>query len=431
MFEVKPYKILIPNLHQIASDLTVLLNDGVNDIIYTGTNPYGNRILAVIMFDDDENEVLRYIHVITTDSQFQFFLRGEFSFRKIIIDNQQVFIVDKAYSGEELSVNLIAVSDIPEGYMPLSNSFCPQIIRKPSFDYAINLKGELADLHKVFPLDFTNVTQTFNRFLSDAIYFLKDLEIDQQVYVKGVNVGSVQLRFQIEFSGATFSKTKENLIPQISKYLNGYIEYFFEKLPKQDTNIFLLSAASSTEIKNLIDLLSKIYYEGDVNIPNNLEMLLLDSIRHSTIFFFSFSNYKSFNKIELSNSNTEGELFLLATLDSNKLEAIHEKQFKYLGDLMDLRSNIPRIRASKEIDYDAEEFGEYQIRMYSLNTVTGKGNAYLNNNIKNKVTVYLKGLPHYNNTAFTKSMDESKVITINAKAKKSGGRIKSLTYKFN
>ena len=62
MFEVKPYKPIIRNLHKIVANRTVLFNDGYNDVLYSGSNEFGNRVLGVVMYEDEDEGVVRYLH---------------------------------------------------------------------------------------------------------------------------------------------------------------------------------------------------------------------------------------------------------------------------------------------------------------------------------------------------------------------------------
>jgi len=104
---------MIRDFHKIVSNLYVLFNDGDNDVLYSGTNEYGNRILGAIVGEDDDNNSLRYIHFMVSDEQYFGFINRKISLRAILDKNESVFIVDKTHSGREISANLMPTEEIP------------------------------------------------------------------------------------------------------------------------------------------------------------------------------------------------------------------------------------------------------------------------------------------------------------------------------
>ena len=128
MFKIKKHKTPIKDLHKIVDNRLVLFNDGDNDIIYTGTNTYGNRLLYCIMFEEDEEDYLRYLGTITTEQQYSDFLNQKISFRSIIDSNQTVFLVDLDYSNNELDSNIVSIKEIPDEFLPLEHSIYVQIL---------------------------------------------------------------------------------------------------------------------------------------------------------------------------------------------------------------------------------------------------------------------------------------------------------------
>lgn len=130
MFDIKPYK-SFKNLHIIVDNRHVFYNDGENDILYTGTNELGNRILGSIVAQDDENDFLRYFHTLVSDIQFNNFIERKISLRGILKDNDSFFSVDMDYLYKEKDYNIVFFNDIPDEYLPLESSVCPQFITSP------------------------------------------------------------------------------------------------------------------------------------------------------------------------------------------------------------------------------------------------------------------------------------------------------------
>ena len=71
---------------------------------------------------------------------------------------------------------------------------------------------------------------------------------------------------------------------------------------------------------------------------------------------------------------------------------------------------------------------EYSIRVYQFNTQTGKGGCFVqyNNDILDKVILHVHGRNNYENTDFTHSMDEGRIITVYGIGNKINGRLKKL-----
>ena len=165
MFDIKNKQIYTNGLYDIVENFCSLINDGNNELLYSGTNKFGSKILGSILFEDDENLFLRYIHTLITDEIFYKFINKEISLKNIIINCNSIFIVDKSYNNEIINTALVPIEKIPTDFLPLENSFCPDFVKKSSFDNTFSLKGKLADLHKAEPL-----------IMSDTNDAIKDIE---------------------------------------------------------------------------------------------------------------------------------------------------------------------------------------------------------------------------------------------------------------
>lgn len=134
MFNINNTLLHIDGLYNIISNYISLVNDGDNDIIYIGTNKFGTTILGSIVFEDDEDFYLRYIHTLVSTEDLNSFINQELTLRDLITKNDTIFIVDKKYSGEIICNALIPKSDFPENLLPLQNSFCPKFVKAKSLD---------------------------------------------------------------------------------------------------------------------------------------------------------------------------------------------------------------------------------------------------------------------------------------------------------
>lgn len=131
---------------------------------------------------------------------------------------------------------------------------------------------------------------------------------------------------------------------------------------------------------------------------------------------------RSFDRIEFINYTTSGAEVPTGIINDKYYESVSDKFF-------------PIEKTEKEDIIEIEEYPkDYSIQVYSLNKETGNGLAYLSiNNGIHKVSLHLRGRHNYQNTIFTRNMDEkdAKLITIKAVAKRINDNVKEITYYFD
>lgn len=129
MFEIKSHRSINTDLPIITGNYLELLADE-NPILYTGTNKYGNRILGIIVEESDENFSIRYFHVIIEDKAYYRFTNKLITLRELIEKTNNIFVLD--YKTEQIQETyLVPIDEIPGEYLPLSDSYCPDIVFVP------------------------------------------------------------------------------------------------------------------------------------------------------------------------------------------------------------------------------------------------------------------------------------------------------------
>ncbi|MBK9631965.1 MAG: hypothetical protein IPO62_13025 [Saprospiraceae bacterium] len=234
MFNIQNKQLYLSGLYDIVDNFCSLINDGDNDLLYVGTNRFGSKILGSILFEDDENLFLRYIHTVITDEIFFDFLNKKITLRDIIINSNSVFIVDKKYNNEIIDRALIPIENLPTDYIPLENSFCPSFAKHNTLDYTFSLKGELADLHKAEPLIMSSTNNKVYSLLNSATTFLEEINITTKIYSEVAEAGSFNLNFEIELNETTDLFTKSS--DDIKKFIYNFLKYIFDKLPREPVN---------------------------------------------------------------------------------------------------------------------------------------------------------------------------------------------------
>lgn len=404
---------MIRDFHKIVNNLIVLFNDGENDVLYSGTNEYGNRILGAIIGEDEENNSVRYFHIIVSDKQYSGFINRQLTLRAILEENETVFIVDKSHSAKEIAVNLIGIDEIPDEFLPLSNSLCPEYIRDPTFKYAVSLKGKISDVHKATPEELNQVSTKFSDFIKTSTEFVNDLELSRRIYIEALKAGSFQINFDVEMAEAQQLNMFTSSLDKLSTFLSSYFSYVFAKLPSESQDVFREAEVSSTEFKKLQSTLSQVYSERQMVPKQDLEHKLIDIISYS-VENLKGLEFANFDRIEFINFEKSGNEISIGLIDKGYIPSIESKIFK--PEDLDKDDII-------EMDQTALR---YDIQVYNFNTQTGNGGAYLriSEDKIDRISVHARGRANYENTVLTKSLDEGKIIAVEGIATRVNGRIK-------
>ncbi len=414
MFELKNRQLHISGLFDITDNYCSLISDGAIDLLYKGTNKYGSNILGSILYEDDENLYLRYIHTIVSDETLHDFLNRRITLRSIISSSNTVYVIDKGYNNEIKDSALIPFDNLPNDYLPLENSFCPSFVKRNTFEYVFSLKGSLADIHKAEPLVMSDTNAKVFKLLNSATTFLKELDIEPIIYSEVALAGSFQLNFEIDLKEkqSLFSKNPSD----IKAYFSHFLNYLFDKLPTESQDVLKDEQKSSEELKSLFLELKQLYNSRNVVLGDEAyEQRVIDLITYS-VDSIKDIEYKGYNKIEISNKLETGEVLPVALIKTDYYDTVQSKVYK------PEQEDKP-----DEIVYD-ESPKDYKIQVYSLNNETGNGGAYyVVEDSVSKISLHLKGKSDYHGTVYTKSLDEKKSIDIQGIGKWVNGQLKEIT----
>lgn len=398
MFDISGHKTMIKDLHNVVNNKFVLFNDGENDLIYTGTNPYGNRVLCCIMFDDDEREFLRYSHILTTEVQYNNFINKKISLLEILKENQSFFIVDFNYALKEIDFNIVSIDDIPTDFLPLESSYCPDFIFNPTFNYSVSMQGGIADEHKTTSKSLNSISTSFTEFLKASTEFINDLDLGREVYINALATGSFKVNFNIEIKEPEQISIMELPSSEINQFLNNYFGYVFNNLPSENENIFQTPEVESESFKVLEHELQQLYDKKSATPQDGVEHKLIDLINYSINNLKDIDYSEGFERLSFMNISTEGDYIPFAMIDNNLISSIQQRLF-----------DTSEFIESNVINKDENQV-EYTFQVYQFNIDTGNGRAYYTNPGGSviKIAVHAKGRNNYQNTGFTKSMDENK-----------------------
>lgn len=420
MFEIKKHKAIVTDLPLISANYLELLADE-NPILYTGTNRYGNRILGVIIEESDDFS-LHYFHVIIDDSTYYNFINKEITLRTILSQAGLVFVVSFK-AGKYLESNLIGFDEIPTDYLPLEDSYCPDGFFIPSLNFGVSLKGKMADNHLVEIPEANNIQSTFAEVLRNALLTLDELELNPICLLEPAKAGSFRVNYRIEFKPgqASLFHVDDKLI---ANYVSSLLNFIIEKLPKEDYTL-KQSNLDSKAFNSVEETLSKIYQSSHIGLPSKeeIEKKLIENINKSAIKFeevtTQIKNSNSFNKIELLNYEETGGELGLGIIDESFYDSIKEK-------LVIEEPIVEKVVIEEDLSPRV-----YRIRVYHLNTESGNCWAYFypdESEYHYKIPVRIrKNDKEYHNSILSKSLDEKKVVNIQALGERTDGKVSSLT----
>lgn len=414
MFELKNRQLYINGLFDISNNYCSLINDGAIDLLYIGTNKFGSNILGSILYEDDENLYLRYFHTLVSDEMLHDFLNKRISLLNVINNSNSVFVVDKGYNNDIKDSAFIPLDELPIDYLPLENSYCPNFVKRNTFEFTFSLKGDLADAHKAEPLIMSDTNSKVFNLLNSATTFLNELEIKPKIYSEVALAGSFQLNFEIDLieKKNLFSKSSND----IKSFFNVFLNYLFEKLPNESQDVLKVGGKSSNELKSLFRAMKKLYNSRNVVFNEEVfEQKVIDLITYS-VDSVKDIEYKGYNKIEISNKLENGEVLPVALIKTDYYKTVESKVFK-----------PEQKEKSDEIIID-ETPKKYNIQVYQLNKETGNGGAYylFNGNVS-KISLHLRGREEYHGTDYTKSMDDNSSIETLGTGKFVNGVLKEIT----
>ncbi|MEH0156527.1 hypothetical protein V6R21_20430 [Limibacter armeniacum] len=415
MFELPKNKSFLKGLISFKNERTVLFSDGENDLIYTGFNNFGNRVLSVISFEDDDEEYIRYFYMIVTDDQYHQFLQGRLSVLSIMRSNESFFVVDLNYGEEIIRHAVVSLDNIPFDFHPLEDSYCPEFIREPSLSYSASLNGtELSDSHKATPEALNMVNTQFANMLREPMQILKDFNLQGKVYVEPPMTGSFKLNFRVDLNNSPQITIHPISTESIELFLNKLYTYILHDFQNEDDLQLSTGRISTASYESLKEDLQTLYLSQHIKYEeDDLNNILTGVIDRSLDSLVEIEFDEGYTVIDFINYSKEGNESEIAHIEEESILAIKNK--------------LSKLKAPVEEDVD-EFLNLYRIQVYKFNTKTGIGNAIaiIDGQIIKNVKLIVKGLDSYTNTQFTESLHSDSTIDIRGIGKRVNGKLKEI-----
>ncbi len=392
-------------------------------ILFSGTNKYNNKLLGSLSYENFENDSFRYFVILVDDRQYYEFHNRRLSYKDLIEENKELFILDKDVNDNILDIFHVPVEAIPSDFLPLHNSFIPEShVLSNGLNFSFSLKGKLADLHKALVNDINSVNNRIYDYLEEGIDLFRSLSVSPKIYSNPSQVGSYKLNFDIELERAGQVKLFQVDYNQIGYFINQYLQYITHVLPNEEDGFLKNSPESSRGFNMLMNNLVNVYKSGGFHPPSTLKDLLIDNINESATKLSDITEYirisESFDSIEIGSQLNDGSISAIGYIDQSYKSSVSSKLLP------------SEVLTEDERDIITDETAKsYRVLVFRLNRDTGKGGARLYFEDEKYHTVRLnidKGDKELSNSVFTKSLDEDKVVDVTGIATRENGVFKKL-----
>lgn len=389
-------------------------------ILYIGNNKFGNKIIGSLLEEDDDNQCFYKLHTILSNKEYFDFISKKVSYLDLLKNSKSICLVIETYSFKIKKAYDYKFNEIPQDYLPMENSFCPSIISNNSLSYSISLKGKLADMNKAIANEVSKIQNIFSEFIEDRIKVLKGFDAKPQALLEPYSPGSFKINFDLEIKHQSKKPQLFFQLANFDKYINQYINYLGTEF-YNDKSYFINEEKPSKSLKELEDILVELYENTQIKKPKDINQFLKKDLKKSISKFEKITEEvgENFISAEILNINPDFEK-PLAFIDRDFSE-----QFQSVVEDIEI--------STKEL-FEDNDYNDYNIYIYHLNTDNRSGNAFIKSFNKedemSKPKFKIEGDESLETTKYTESIYLNKWIAVKAKAKRIGEKYKYLTIKY-
>ena len=108
----------------------VILHFDEYPILFIGKNYKSEIVIGSFIYENDEEDTIKYFQSIVTTSLAAKFLKGKLSYLELLKVASSIFIVTKDYKDKILKFEKKDFAQIDESYLPLPSAHCPAVDSK-------------------------------------------------------------------------------------------------------------------------------------------------------------------------------------------------------------------------------------------------------------------------------------------------------------
>lgn len=414
MFDIQQkYQIKLAEWMNIADNYHVFHFDEF-PILYAGTNRLGNKVIGSLVCEFDDGDVFRHFHFPVTNKEYNDFIKQRISYRDLIKSQESIYVLDKDINDKIIQAYFTPIIELPDNYLPLEGSLCPNVDMAVGLDFTWSLQGKLADMHEALSASVSSVSKSAYKMLNNFMDVRTLKQLHPQIHQLAFTEGSFKVGFRIKLTTMTLF-TNERVLRE---FLQKCISYSMDNLPEEADKIAVGNIKDTFFEKEIIPLAKELnngYTEDSGEYLKSVADALIETIDEVDSICSQIG--KGFTGIEILGINSAEKEVTIGYID----KAFAEK-------ISTAKKSISQITTPGEEIDDSNK--EYRIQIYDLNTDTRKGTALIQNidqaDVMDRVKITIGGEADLTGSIFTESLHMTKWVIIKAKARRLNGKFKTL-----
>lgn len=391
------------------------------DVLFTGYNVYGMRILGSLSKSVRATRQLRYLHCVITERQYDEFINQRIGYSSILQKNKSVFIVDKTFDGDEVAIYYLNIGRVPVSYLPLHSFMRPLQYDEFSRIVTAKLQGGTANGHRVAADTLADIRGDLTELLQQPIQIASRKANRQRfsIFEHTNTPGSYAISFEIAQSSEPEHSLMIDAGNTLDQFIPAYLRYCFHDLLVESQIITEKDIQTSDSFATLIDFLRRMSNRSDES-SEALRKRLLKSLLKAANSIADITSLigPSFSNIVLLNGGP-ASTDVIGVVD-DRLDA-------------EIKSAVETIENKiMEVSEDARPT-EYYISIHHLNTDTRQGNAVVRDKtakISFRPKIHIGGHEDLVNTKYTQSLYQGIEVPVLGIARRVDGKIKKLEIEF-
>jgi len=393
-----------------------LLTDEV-PILFTGLNGNNDRVLGSFHKELPANRGERFIHTIVKSETFRKYRLRLLSYRQIIDDSREVFLVDRIHGTQERQIKPARISDLPAALLPGPNSFCPA---EPRLSSDASFEAHMTGSHKSLAETVSAVLMSLNGVAKQAIAVLLGSPTNAgggaaEIYAFpsgsfGIKFGVIPQQGDIE---RETQREKSNLI--IGQYLQLATAGFATET----------DAISTAERQR-----AKMFYEmaDGLSEIRGYDVLKEDRGRNSELEGIHSSLRRSAERIADIGDYMDDDFDALDVFSMESGDKGSQISSLTQPAVLEMRTAINEYDRRHGLVRKEQGLREHKITVYHLNTKTGHGDATLlgEDGLMHQVRLIVSTDRRLEGSDLTLSIHEGKTVPVRGRVTLVGNRPKEL-----
>lgn len=419
MFTFPKDKKISSEITQIHSGYKVLLYDE-EPILYVGKNKYGSYVLGSSIDENFQENTEWHFHTLITSETYRDFINKKTTYLEILKNSNVIFIIEKSFDNSQIDIYQIKLSEIPEDYLPTSDSLCPEPYQhvEKHFSYSVQLDGQDAADNRVSPRALESILKNYEKIFRTPISILGSFfgKLGVRPLVSAFREGSFVIHFDIkidrEEQQLQLYEIYTNLEENINVLSEKYYGYCFNELPGEYLNVITQKSAPKFDevLNEFKEFTEKTLSEVPENLPKRFtdETLKIPSVISDLTEFIG----EGFESLELNGMHP-----------ISKIDTSYKNIYEKIVEVVE--------NETTEVDDSPQR---YTTHIYKLNVETRRGNANVRKeqdpDSMYRPRIFIKGDSPLENTKYTRSLHENRFIEILGVAKRRDGNIESIDITF-